>query len=75
MHDIWTFRKIKKTSQRHERFIKYNTFCILGLVINSVILVILTQYFGIHYAISEFSAIVITFIFNYGISKKISFKN
>lgn len=75
MHDVWTFKKIKKISQREIRFIKYNTFCLMGLGINSVILVILTQNFAIHYVISEFFAIVITFIFNYGISKKISFKN
>lgn len=72
MHDIWTFKKI---SHRQTRFLKYNTFCLIGLGINSGVLVILTQNFNIYYAISEFFAIIVTFIFNYGISKKISFKN
>jgi len=75
MHDKWTFGKIKKTSPRYSRFIKYNTFSLMGLGINSIVLVILTQQFNIYYALSEFVAIMITFIFNYSLSKKISFKN
>ena len=75
MHDIWTFGKVKKTSKKHIRFIKYNTFSLMGLGINSGVLVILTQNFGIYYAISAFFAILITFVFNYIFSKKISFKN
>jgi len=75
MHDIWTFKKVKKTSQRKTRFTKYNTFCLIGLGLNLGILLILTNNFEIYYAVSEFFAILITFIFNYSISKKISFRN
>jgi dolichol-phosphate mannosyltransferase len=75
MHDIWTFKKVKKLSQRKIRFIKYNTFCLIGLGVNSGVLVILTDNFEMHYVISEFFAILITFVFNYSFSKKISFKN
>ena len=75
MHDKWTFNKVKKTSQRHIRFIKYNTFSLMGLGINSAVLVILTQQFDIFYAISEFIAILVAFTLNYIMNKKISFKN
>jgi len=75
MHDKWTFGKVKKTSRSVTRFIKYNTFSLMGLGINSVVLVILTQQFSIHYAISELIAIFVAFTFNYIMNKKISFKN
>jgi len=75
MHNKWTFSKVKKISRRRVRFIKYNTFSLMGLVVNSVVLVILTQQFSIFYAISEFIAILVAFSFNYIMSKKISFKN
>jgi len=75
MHDKWTFGKIEKTSHRWIRFIKYNAFSLMGLGINSAVLVILTQQFSIYYAISEFIAILVAFTFNYIMNKKISFKN
>jgi len=75
MHDKWTFRNIKKTGPAYNRFIKYNMFSLIGLGLNSIVLVIFTQEFSIHYAISEFIALLITFIFNYVMNKKISFRN
>ena len=75
MHDKWTFRKIEKIGPGYNRFIKYNMFSLIGLGLNSIVLVIFTQEFSIHYAISEFIALLITFIFNYVMNKKISFRN
>jgi dolichol-phosphate mannosyltransferase len=75
MHDFWTFGKNEKISHRHTRFIRYNISSMIGLGINLISLGILTHYFNIYYVISEFVAIMITFVFNYIISKKISFKN
>ena len=75
MHDKWTFKKIEKTSQIHIRFTKYNIFSLMGLAINSFVLVILTLEFNVYYATSEIIAISVTFIFNYILNKKISFRN
>lgn len=75
MNDNWTFSKVKKTSSVYTRLIKYNTFALIGLGINLLVLFILTNYFEIHYILSEGIAILVSFIFNYSISKKISFKN
>lgn len=75
MHDKWTFGYFLKTSKKHIRLIKYNTFSLIGMGINGLILMILTDFIGIHYLISEGIAILIVFSFNYTTSKKISFKN
>ena len=75
MHDKWTFNNVKKNSKSYIRFIKYNIFSLIGLGINTVVLVFLTDHIGLHYEISEAVAILVTFIFNYIMSKKISFRN
>lgn len=75
MHDKWTFNNIKKNSKNYIRFIKYNIFSLIGLGINAVVLVFLTDHIRLHYEISEAVAILVTFIFNYIMSKKISFRN
>jgi len=75
MHDKWTFANVKKTSKMYLRFIKYNTFSLIGLGINALVLAILTDQVGLHYTISESIAILVAFIFNYTMNKKISFRN
>ena len=75
MHDKWTFVNVKKTSKMYSRFIKYNTFSLIGLGINALVLAILTEQVGLHYTISESIAILVSFIFNYTMNKKISFRN
>ena len=75
MNDKWTFRNTLKISKTHIRLIKYNTFSLIGMGLNGLILIILTDYFGFHYLLSEGAAILIVFSFNYTTSKKISFKN
>lgn len=75
MNDKWTFGHVLKTSKKHIRLIKYNTFFLIGMGINGLVLVILTDFVGFHYLISEGIAILVAFSFNYTTSKKISFKN
>lgn len=75
MNDNWTFSKIQKTSHIYIRFFKFNTFSLIGLGINMIIVFMLTDLINIHYVLSEGIAILITFIFNFTTSKKISFKN
>jgi putative flippase GtrA len=75
MNDKWTFTYSVKTSKTHTRLIKYNAFSLIGMGLNALILIILTDYFEFHYLISQSVAILIVFSFNYTTSKKISFKN
>ena len=75
MNDRQTFGHVLKTSKKHIRLIKYNTFSLIGMGINGLVLVILTDFVGFHYLISEGIAILVAFSFNYTTSKKISFKN
>ena len=73
-HDRWTFKKISKINGTRIRFAKYNIFSLIGFVINELILILLTSRFGIHYIVSECIAILIVFVFNYIINKKVTWK-
>ncbi len=75
VHEYWTFVKIKKIKKSYVRFLKYNIFYFLGLLINSGFVFVLTNLFELHYSSSQFIAIIIVFLFNFFISKKITFKN
>ena len=75
VNEYWTFAKITKTKSVFTRFVKYNIFYFLGLVINTVIVFTLTDFVGINYSSSQIIAIGIVFVFNFITSKKISFKN
>ena len=69
------FGYILKTKKTYIRLIKYNTFYLIGLGINGLVLIILTDFVGFHYLIGEGIALLVVFSFNYTTSKKISFKN
>lgn len=75
LHDNWTFVNLKKSTRSTTRLLKYNLFSLLGLGINELILIFLTEQIKLHYLLSEGVAIMITFIFNFTISKKISWRN
>lgn len=75
VNEYWTFAKITKTKSVFTRFVKYNIFYFLGLIINTVIVFILTDFVGRNYSSSQIIAIGIVFVFNFITSKKISFKN
>jgi len=74
-NDKWTFSIVKKTSKAYLRFIKYNSFSLIGLGIIQAVMVTLTTYFGLHYSISQLIAIIVAFSFNFLMSKKFSFRN
>jgi putative flippase GtrA len=75
IHEYWTFVKVKKIKKSYVRFLQYNIFYFLGLVINSGFVFMLTSFFELHYSSSQFFAIIIVFLFNFFTSKKITFKN
>ena len=75
VHEYWTFVKVKKIKKPYVRFLKYNIFYFLGLVIHSGFVFMLTNFFELHYLLSQLIAIVVLFLFNFFLIKKITFKN
>ena len=71
MNDRWTFGHILKTSKTPIRLIKYNTFSLIGLGIIGLVLIILTDFVGLHYLISEGIAILVVFSFNFTASFRV----
>lgn len=74
VHDKWTFGNLPKTVQTKIRFAKYNVLSLTGLGVNEFVLILLTEKAGINYLQSEFIAIIVTFLFNFSVHKKISWK-
>ena len=73
--DRWVFSEKNKKSRTIIRFLKLNSFSLIGLAVNESVLILLTSTLGFHYTLSEAVAIGITFFFNYSVSKKITWKN
>jgi membrane protein DedA with SNARE-associated domain/putative flippase GtrA len=67
LNDFWTFR-----DRRHghivARMLKFNGLMIIGLVANIAIVFLATNYFSIHYALSNLIGIVSAFILRYTLS-------
>jgi len=74
IHDRWTFSNIPKVTKTRIRFLKFNLFALLGIGLNESILISLTEVIGINYLISEGIAMIITFFFNFFVSKKLIYK-
>ena len=75
LNEKWTFSFVNKNTKTIHRLIKNNIVSFLGFGINEAILVSLTSVVGIHYLLSEAIAMVITFVFTFSASKKITWKN
>lgn len=73
--DRWTFSNVKRTTSSKKRFIKYNLFALIGLTINESVLLFLVEKMELHYTISVAIAIIVAFVFNFSISKKVTWKN
>jgi len=69
-NEVWTFKDRAHGSWRDSlrRFSKFNLGRILGMIISVGLLTLLTEIFGIHYLISNLSAVIIVFVINYLIS-------
>lgn len=74
VHDRWTFNNIPKTIPTRIRFVKYNILSLTGIGVNELVLILLTEKVGVNYLISELIAIIVTFLFNFSVHKKISWK-
>ncbi len=75
LNERWTFSHVTKKTKVIHRFLKNNLVGLSGFGINEAILIFLTSILGIHYLVSEAAAMVITFLFTFTASKKITWKN
>lgn len=74
LHEYWTFAKIPKIKKIQLRLLKFNTFSLIGLAINTGLILFFVEILQLDYIVSEIIAISIVFIYNYLMSKKITFK-
>ena len=71
LNNIWTFREKRvKHENFFAKFIKYNLSCLIGVGLNIVILWAVTEFFSVHYLISNLFGIAVAVIWNYYVSVK-----
>ena len=74
LNEKWTFSDVSKKTKVIHRFLKMNLTSFLGFGINETILISLTSILGIHYLLSEVTAMILSFFFTFTVSKKIIWK-
>lgn len=67
LNDIWTFRDRgkRKLKEFFKRMAKYHLFTLVGIIINLVVLVILSKFFGIHPLMANITGMALAFIWNF----------
>ena len=77
-NDLWTFGDIssrqKGKRQRFKRLIKFNVICLMGLILNVLILNFLFNVFGINRYVANLIAISIVTLWNFWINLKLSWR-
>lgn len=66
LNSFWTF---KSASMQKGSFLKYSITCLLGLLINMVIMYLVVDIANNSYLLAQFLAVVIVPIFNFTLSK------
>lgn len=77
-NDSWTFGDISRTQRgnrtRLKRFLKFNLICLMGLILNVLILNLLYNAFGINRYVANLIAIVLVTFWNFWINLKLSWR-
>ncbi|MBM0744669.1 glycosyltransferase [Phormidium sp. CLA17] len=77
-NDFWTFRDVsshqKGNYQRLKRFIKFNIICLMGLILNVLILNFFFNVLGINRYAANLIAIAIVTLWNFWINLKLSWR-
>ncbi|MEN9231784.1 MAG: glycosyltransferase family 2 protein [Thermostichus sp. DG02_5_bins_236] len=77
-NDLWTFRSVTKLQpgplNRLKRLVKFNIICLIGLSLNSFLLILLSEHFGIHYLLANLMAIGIVVFWNFYLNSKLSWR-
>lgn len=77
-NDLWTFRDISTKQQgwrpRAKRFLKFNVVCLMGLILNVLLLNLFFNAFGINRYVANLLAIVAVTLWNFWINLKLSWR-
>ncbi|MBE9010226.1 glycosyltransferase [Pseudanabaenaceae cyanobacterium LEGE 13415] len=77
-NDLWTFGDISRSQRgnrtRFKRFLKFNLICLMGLILNVLILNLLYNAFGINRYVANLIAIVLVTFWNFWINLKLSWR-
>ncbi|MEH2077947.1 MAG: GtrA family protein [Nostoc sp.] len=76
-NDIWTFGDVsfqQKTSQKLQRFVKFNLICLVGLFFNSLIVNLLFYKFQVNEYIAKLIAIACVTLWNFWLNLKMNWQ-
>lgn len=77
-NDAWTFADLAQQQRgwaaRIKRFLKFNLICLAGLVLNTLIVNILFNLFGVNAYLAKLVAIAIVTLWNFGINLKLNWR-
>ncbi|WP_083636978.1 glycosyltransferase [Leptolyngbya sp. 'hensonii'] len=77
-NDFWTFRDLAANQQgwrkRLKRFLKFNIICLIGLVLNVLLLNLFFNVFHLNRYLANLIAIVLVAVWNFWISLKLSWR-
>ncbi|HEY9604523.1 MAG TPA: glycosyltransferase [Allocoleopsis sp.] len=77
-NDLWTFRDISSQQpgkrQLLKRFLKFNTVCLAGLVLNVLLLNLFFNVFGINRYVANLIAIAAVTLWNFWVNLKLSWR-
>jgi dolichol-phosphate mannosyltransferase len=77
-NDAWTFADLSQRqlgwSTRFKRLLKFNLICLAGLVLNTLLVNLFFNIFGINAYLSKFIAIVLVTFWNFWVNLKLSWR-
>jgi len=77
-NDLWTFGDISKLQprkrQRLKRLLKFNTICLMGLILNLLLFNLLFNVFGMNKYLANLIAIAAVTLWNFWINMKLSWR-
>lgn len=77
-NDAWTFADFAKRQRgwraRSKRFLKFNLICLAGLVLNTLVVNLLFNVFGVNAYVAKFVAIVAVTLWNFWVNLKLSWR-
>ncbi|WP_445249500.1 glycosyltransferase [Microcoleus sp. OTE_8_concoct_300] len=77
-NDLWTFGDISKRQpgkrQRFKRLLKFNTICLMGLILNVLLVNLMFNVFGMNEYLANLIAIAAVTLWNFWINMKLSWR-
>jgi dolichol-phosphate mannosyltransferase len=77
-NDLWTFGDISKRQpskrQRFKRLLKFNTICLMGLIVNVLLVNLMFNVFGMNEYLANLIAIAVVTLWNFWINLKLSWR-